>query len=97
VTERRGRRRRKLLGDLKERRGYFHLKERALERTKWRAALEETLNLLSNKIIMNEMMGQTMRSPACGHKQNQSIDTRLRAELYWGRRCKITSNSHSRT
>jgi hypothetical protein len=33
VTERRRRRRRKLLDDLKERRGYSHLKEEALERT----------------------------------------------------------------
>jgi hypothetical protein len=33
----RGRRRRKLLDDLKERRGYSHLKEEALDRTTWRA------------------------------------------------------------
>jgi hypothetical protein len=37
VTRRRGRRRRKLLDDLKERRGYSHLKEEALDRTIWRA------------------------------------------------------------
>jgi hypothetical protein len=37
VTERQGRRRRKLLHDLKERRGYSHLKEEALVRTMWRA------------------------------------------------------------
>ena len=37
VTERRGRRCRKLLDDLKERRGYSHLKEEALGRTVWRA------------------------------------------------------------
>jgi len=37
VTERRGRRRKKLLDDLKERRGYCHLKEEALDRTVWRA------------------------------------------------------------
>jgi hypothetical protein len=37
VTVRRGRRRRKLLDDLKERRGYSHLKEDALDRTMWRA------------------------------------------------------------
>jgi len=37
VTGRRGRRRRKLLDDLKERRGYSHLKEEALARTMWRA------------------------------------------------------------
>ena len=36
VTGRRGRRRRKLLDDLKERRGYCHLKEEALDRTMWR-------------------------------------------------------------
>jgi hypothetical protein len=37
VTGRRGRRRRKLLDDMKERRGYSHLKEEALDRTMWRA------------------------------------------------------------
>jgi hypothetical protein len=37
VTGRRGRRRRKLLDDLKESRGYSHLKEEALDRTMWRA------------------------------------------------------------
>jgi hypothetical protein len=37
VTGRRGRRRRKLLDGLKERRGYSHLKEEALDRTTWRA------------------------------------------------------------
>jgi hypothetical protein len=36
VTGRRGRRRKKLLGYLKERRGYSHLKEEALDRTVWR-------------------------------------------------------------
>jgi hypothetical protein len=37
VTGRRGRRRCKLLDDLKERKGYSHLKEEALDRTMWRA------------------------------------------------------------
>jgi len=37
VTRRRGRRRRKLLDDLKERRGHSHLNEEALDRTVWRA------------------------------------------------------------
>ena len=36
VTRRRGRRRKKLLDDLKDRRGYYQLKEEALERTMWR-------------------------------------------------------------
>jgi hypothetical protein len=37
VTGKRERRRRKLLYDVKERRGYSHLKEEALDRTMWRA------------------------------------------------------------
>jgi hypothetical protein len=37
VTGRQGRRCRKLLDDLKERRGYSHLKEEALDHTMWRA------------------------------------------------------------
>ena len=37
VTGRRGRRRKKLLDDLKERRGYSHSKEEALDRSMWRA------------------------------------------------------------
>ena len=37
VTGRLGTRRRKLLDDLQERRGYSHLKEEALDRTMWRA------------------------------------------------------------
>jgi hypothetical protein len=37
VTGRRGRRRRKLLNDLKERRGYSHQKEETLDRTMWTA------------------------------------------------------------
>jgi hypothetical protein len=38
VTGRQGRRRRTLLDDLKERRGYSHMKEEALDRTMWRAS-----------------------------------------------------------
>jgi hypothetical protein len=37
VTGRQGRRRRKLLDDLKERTGHSHLKEEALDRTMWTA------------------------------------------------------------
>jgi hypothetical protein len=37
VTGRRGRRRRKPLDGLKERRGYFYLSEEALDRIMWRA------------------------------------------------------------
>ena len=37
MTGRRGRRRRKILDDFKERRGYCQLKEKALDRTVWTA------------------------------------------------------------
>jgi hypothetical protein len=36
MTGRRGRRRKQLLDDLKEKRGYWELKEEALDRTVWR-------------------------------------------------------------
>ena len=36
MTRRRARRRKKLLDDLKDRRGYSHLKEAALDRSVWR-------------------------------------------------------------
>ena len=36
MARRRGRRRKKPLDDLKDRRGYSHLKEEALDRTVWR-------------------------------------------------------------
>ena len=36
MTGRRGRRRRKVLDDIKERTGYSHLKEEALDRSMWR-------------------------------------------------------------
>ena len=37
MTGRQGRRRRKLLDDLKERTGYSHLKKEAVDRSMWRA------------------------------------------------------------
>jgi hypothetical protein len=46
LTERRGRRRRKLLDDLKERRGYSHLKEEVLDRTMWTAGFGRGFGLV---------------------------------------------------
>jgi hypothetical protein len=43
VTGRRGRRRRKLLDDRKERKGYSHLKEEALHHTMWRAGFGRSI------------------------------------------------------
>jgi len=55
VTGRQGRRRRKLLDDLKERRGYSHLNEEALDCTIWRAPLLEEVLDLSYDRLLNEM------------------------------------------
>jgi hypothetical protein len=46
------RRRKNLLDDLGDRRGYSHLKEEALDRTKWRNLLEETGDLSSDRLLM---------------------------------------------
>ena len=51
VARRRGRRCRKLLDDLKDRRGYCHLKEEALDRTMWRNRFGGGLELSSDRIL----------------------------------------------
>jgi hypothetical protein len=45
VKGRRGKRCRKLLDDLKERRGYSHLKEGTVDRKMWRARFGRSLDL----------------------------------------------------
>jgi len=52
VTRRRGRRRKKLLDDLKDRRGYCQLKEESLDRTLWRIVLEEVLDLSFDRLLI---------------------------------------------
>jgi len=51
VTRRRGRRRRKLLDDLKDRRGYSHLKEEVLDRPLWRHRFSGGFELVVRQII----------------------------------------------
>jgi hypothetical protein len=51
VTGRHGRWRRKLLDDLKERRGYSHLKEEALDLTMWRAGFGRGLDLSQDRLL----------------------------------------------
>ena len=54
VTRRRGRRRKKLLDDLMDRRGYSHLKEGALDRTMWRnrfRGLQSALNRCTERLL----------------------------------------------
>jgi len=60
VTGRQGRRRRKLLDDLKERRGYSHLKEEALDSSMWRACFGRgfvpVIRQSTKQIQMNEFV-----------------------------------------
>jgi hypothetical protein len=49
VSGRRGRRRRKLLDDIKERREYSHLKEEALDRIMWRARFGRGFGLVVSR------------------------------------------------
>jgi hypothetical protein len=51
VTRRRERRRKKLLDDLKDRRGYAHLKEEALDRTMRRNHFGRALDLSSDRLL----------------------------------------------
>jgi len=46
VKRRRGRRRKKLLDNLKDGRGYSHLKEEALDRTMWRNRFGRSFELV---------------------------------------------------
>jgi len=61
VTGRRGRKRRKLLDDLKERKGYSRLKEEALDRTIWRAGFGRGFGLVVRQTtkLMNEHVATT--------------------------------------
>jgi hypothetical protein len=51
VTGRRGRRHRKILDDLKDRRGYSHLKEEALDRTMWRNGFGRGVGPVSDRLL----------------------------------------------
>jgi hypothetical protein len=57
VTRRQGRRRRKLLDDLKEKRGYYHLKEEALDRTMWRGRFGRGFGPVVRQIAKRMMNG----------------------------------------
>ena len=53
LARRRGRRRKKLLDDLKDRRGYSYLKEEALDRIMWGIVLE-VLDMSSDTILNDD-------------------------------------------
>ena len=57
---RRGRRRKQLLDDRKDRRGYWKLKEEALDRTLWRTRLEEAIDFSSDCVITLLHVGESI-------------------------------------
>jgi hypothetical protein len=59
LTGRRGRRRRKLLDDLEEKRGYSHLKKEALDRTMWRSGFGRIFGLVVRQTAICMMNRQT--------------------------------------
>ena len=78
VARRRGRRRKKLLDDLKDRRGYSHSKEEALDRTMWRhrfgggfgpvvrqntERMNESKNTLTRNIVQGNKVVITLLCP----------------------------------
>ena len=80
VKGRPGRRRRKLLDDLKERRGYSHLNEEALDRTVWRARFGRGFGPLvrGTAIWMNEWTNECLFHtqyfpPHCGPEVTQCL------------------------
>jgi hypothetical protein len=56
VTRRRGRRCKKLLDDLGDRRGYCHLKEEALDRIEWRTHFGSGFGLVSFSLLKKELL-----------------------------------------
>jgi hypothetical protein len=99
VTVRQGRRRRKLLDDLKERRGYSHLKEEALDRTMWRARFGRGFGPVVRQTVkwMNEHMLHSgigmvriefSRSHRGKHKASWSKQT-VEVQRTWVRRIRV--------
>jgi hypothetical protein len=66
VRGRRGRKRRKLLDDPKESRGYSHLKEEALDRTMWRARFGRGLGPVVRQTTWCHILND--RNMCCGRE-----------------------------
>jgi hypothetical protein len=62
VTRKRGRRRKKILDDLKDRRGCSHLKEEALDCTMWRNRFGRGVGTVVRQLteLMNNPFGRTI-------------------------------------
>ena len=85
VTGRQGRRCRKLLDDLKERRGYSYLMEETLDPTMWRAhfgrgfgpVVRQTAKWMNDAVVKGHVTKKNMQ-------QTQSTKLKLKLPLCWG-------------
>ena len=68
MTRRRVRRRKKLLDDLKDRRGYCQLKEEALDHSMWRNRFGRCFDLSFDRLRMMMMMMIMMNYDARNHE-----------------------------
>jgi hypothetical protein len=84
VTGRQGRRRRKLLDDLKERRGYSHLKEEALDRTIWGAGFGRGFGPVVRQTAkwMNGLCGSIVFSTRIPQLGDMYLSQPLKSKLY---------------
>ena len=84
VIRRQGRRRKKLLYDLKDRRGYSHLKEEALDRNMCVGiVLEEALNLSSDGLLDDDDMEETYCNRTATATFEVTIKLILRVLVIW--------------
>ena len=88
VARRRGRRRKKLLDDLNDRRGYSHLKEEALDRTMWRHRFGGGFGpvVRHNTEWMNEWMNgaiTTVPHTLLWYQQEQILLYRFQKVCFW--------------
>ena len=68
MTKRQGKRRKKLVDELKDRRGYCELKEGVLDRTVWRNRfVQEALDLSFDRLMLMMMMMMMMISTSFSH------------------------------
>jgi len=82
VTGRQGRRRRKLMDDLKERRGFSHLKKEALDRTMWRARFGRGFGPVVRQTINEWMNNPSGRTVGLGSPQPLTeMSTKC---IHWG-------------
>jgi hypothetical protein len=80
VTGRRERRRRKLLDDLKERRGYSHLKEEAVDRTMWRTRFGRGFGPVVRQIA--KWMNEWYKGISNSNRDIQQTDKRVVNQMY---------------